>query len=48
MSGGVAQAIECLLCNCKALDSNHNPTKNQKKKQPRKRKNKLEREVFSF
>jgi hypothetical protein len=26
-TGGEAQAVECVLCRCKALSSNHSPTK---------------------
>jgi hypothetical protein len=26
-----AQVVECLLCKCKALSSNHSPTKKKKK-----------------
>jgi hypothetical protein len=31
LTGGVAQAVEHLLCKCKALSSNHSPTKRNKK-----------------
>jgi hypothetical protein len=31
-TGGVTQAVECLLCNCKALILNQRPTKKKKKK----------------
>jgi hypothetical protein len=30
-TGGMAQAIECLLCKCKALSSNTSSTKKRKK-----------------
>jgi hypothetical protein len=30
-TGSMAQAVECLVCKCKALNSNSNPTKKRKK-----------------
>jgi hypothetical protein len=30
-TGGVAHAVECLLCKCQALSTNHSPTKKKKK-----------------
>jgi hypothetical protein len=34
-TGGVAQAVECLLCKCKALNANASPSKNKKTKKPK-------------
>jgi hypothetical protein len=31
-TGGVAEAVECLLCKCEVLNSNPSPTKKKKKK----------------
>jgi hypothetical protein len=31
-TGGAAQAVECLLCNCEALNSNPSSTEKKKKK----------------
>jgi hypothetical protein len=31
-TGGVVQAVECLLCKCEALGSNTSPTKKKNKK----------------
>jgi hypothetical protein len=39
-TGGVAQAIEYLLCMCKALSSNLSPTKKKKKERKKNKTNK--------
>jgi hypothetical protein len=32
MGGGIAEAVECLLCKCEALSSNSGPTKKKLKR----------------